>query len=193
MPLIKSKSDKAFKSNIRSEVKAGKPVKQAVAIAYSTKRAAKKAYGGSVDDDNFDAPPRTKYRPAPDARNFDSDIDYYRAVGRIKDDDDDGEEEDKTPNRVLKADDRRMKQYRKSVDKLAKKFTAAKKSGDEETLKKVQDRWGRVQRGNTLVRTPLNYPKNPSMVEKARKEWTETIGKGKPAPFKKGGKVNSCW
>ncbi|CAB4131854.1 hypothetical protein UFOVP125_64 [uncultured Caudovirales phage] len=50
MPLIKSKSDKAFKSNIKAEVKAGKPVKQAVAIAYSTKRAAPKkmATGGSA-------------------------------------------------------------------------------------------------------------------------------------------------
>ena len=47
MPLIKSKSDKAFKKNISAEVKAGKPVKQAVAIAYSVKRAAKKD-GGDV-------------------------------------------------------------------------------------------------------------------------------------------------
>lgn len=42
MPLKKSISKSAFKSNIRAEVKAGKPVKQAVAIAYSTKRAASK-------------------------------------------------------------------------------------------------------------------------------------------------------
>lgn len=42
MPLKKSKSKAAFKSNIRAEVKAGKPVKQAVAIAYSEKRRAKK-------------------------------------------------------------------------------------------------------------------------------------------------------
>lgn len=48
MPLIKSKSEKAFRKNIAVEVKAGKPVKQAVAIAYSTKRAAPKkmAEGG---------------------------------------------------------------------------------------------------------------------------------------------------
>lgn len=46
MPLIKSKSDKAFKENIRAEVKAGKPVKQAVAIAYSMKRAANKMKDG---------------------------------------------------------------------------------------------------------------------------------------------------
>jgi hypothetical protein len=39
-PLKRSTSKKAFKSNVRAEVKAGKPVKQAVAIAYSVKRKA---------------------------------------------------------------------------------------------------------------------------------------------------------
>jgi hypothetical protein len=38
MPLTKSTSNKAFEKNIKAEVKAGKPVKQAVAIAYSVKR-----------------------------------------------------------------------------------------------------------------------------------------------------------
>jgi hypothetical protein len=42
MPLKKSTTAKAFKSNIKAEVKAGKPIKQAVAIAYSTKREAAK-------------------------------------------------------------------------------------------------------------------------------------------------------
>jgi len=42
MPLKKAKSEKAFKENIKTEVKAGKPVKQAVAIAYSVKREAEK-------------------------------------------------------------------------------------------------------------------------------------------------------
>ena len=42
MPLKKSISAKAFKSNIKTEVKAGKPIKQAVAIAYSVKREAAK-------------------------------------------------------------------------------------------------------------------------------------------------------
>ena len=46
MPLVKSKSDKAFKKNISTEVKAGKPVKQAVAIAYSVKRGAQKMKDG---------------------------------------------------------------------------------------------------------------------------------------------------
>ena len=40
MPLMKSTSKAAFRKNVAAEVKAGKPVKQAVAIAYSTKRAA---------------------------------------------------------------------------------------------------------------------------------------------------------
>ena len=42
MPLKKSASKAAFKSNIKAEVKAGKPDKQAVAIACSEQRAAKK-------------------------------------------------------------------------------------------------------------------------------------------------------
>lgn len=51
MPLIKSKSPEAFSKNIKAEIKAGKPQKQAVAIAYSVKRSAKKAKGGMVHDD----------------------------------------------------------------------------------------------------------------------------------------------
>ena len=42
MPLIKSTSPKAFKENIKTEMKAGKPLKQSVAIAYAEKNAAKK-------------------------------------------------------------------------------------------------------------------------------------------------------
>lgn len=38
MPLNKGKSSKAFKQNIKTEIAAGRPVKQAVAIAYSTRR-----------------------------------------------------------------------------------------------------------------------------------------------------------
>jgi hypothetical protein len=62
MPLIKSKSKAAFSKNVKAEIAAGKPTKQAVAIAYSTKRAVKKAGGGSMDP-----------------QNFDSDVDYYAA------------------------------------------------------------------------------------------------------------------
>lgn len=40
MPLVKSTSKKAFSQNVSTEMHAGKPQKQAVAIAYSTKRRA---------------------------------------------------------------------------------------------------------------------------------------------------------
>lgn len=46
MPLIKSKSKKAFGENIAAEMRAGKPQKQAVAIAYSVKREAEKKDSG---------------------------------------------------------------------------------------------------------------------------------------------------
>jgi hypothetical protein len=37
---MKSTSKKAFQKNVKTEIDSGKPVKQAVAIAYATKRAA---------------------------------------------------------------------------------------------------------------------------------------------------------
>jgi hypothetical protein len=40
MPLERSKSRDAFSRNVKAEIGAGKPQKQAVAIAYSEKRAA---------------------------------------------------------------------------------------------------------------------------------------------------------
>ena len=42
MPLKKSPSKEAFRKNVAAEVKSGRPVKQAVAIAYSVKREASK-------------------------------------------------------------------------------------------------------------------------------------------------------
>ena len=42
MPLVKSASPAAFRKNVKTEMAHGKPQKQAVAIAYSTKRAAEK-------------------------------------------------------------------------------------------------------------------------------------------------------
>lgn len=52
MPLIHSKKPSALKKNIATEVKAGKPVKQAVAIGYSVQHEAKRKRmdeGGDVD------------------------------------------------------------------------------------------------------------------------------------------------
>lgn len=56
MPLMKSKSKKAFGQNVSAEMKAGKPQKQALAIAYSVARKAhgKKMYaGGETPNQNM--------------------------------------------------------------------------------------------------------------------------------------------
>jgi len=42
MPLVKSSSKKAIGKNIATEIRAGKPPKQAAAIAYSVQREAKR-------------------------------------------------------------------------------------------------------------------------------------------------------
>lgn len=42
MPLKKSASKEAFTANLKTELGVGKPMKQALAIAYSVKRKAKK-------------------------------------------------------------------------------------------------------------------------------------------------------
>lgn len=47
MPLVKSKSKKAVSKNIATEIKAGKPKDQAVAIAYQIKRDAENKRKGS--------------------------------------------------------------------------------------------------------------------------------------------------
>ncbi|UCH49063.1 MAG: hypothetical protein JSU95_04525 [Betaproteobacteria bacterium] len=47
MPLVKSASKQAFRKNIKAEMAAGKPQKQAVAIAYATKRRAAQGKSGS--------------------------------------------------------------------------------------------------------------------------------------------------
>ncbi|MFO0203541.1 MAG: hypothetical protein ACK528_10475, partial [Alphaproteobacteria bacterium] len=45
MPLVKSASSTAFRKNVKAEMAAGKPQNQAVAIAYSTQRAAQAKSG----------------------------------------------------------------------------------------------------------------------------------------------------
>lgn len=57
MPLMKSKSKGAFEHNVKAEMNAGKDQKQALAIAYSVKRRAKKMNkGGMVDMDDMSMP-----------------------------------------------------------------------------------------------------------------------------------------
>lgn len=52
MPLMHGKSKAAFSHNVKAEMDAGKPQKQAVAIAYSEKR--KMAEGGEAEPDLMD-------------------------------------------------------------------------------------------------------------------------------------------
>jgi hypothetical protein len=40
MPLVKSPTKQAFRKNVKAEINAGKPQKQAIAIAYSVQRKA---------------------------------------------------------------------------------------------------------------------------------------------------------
>ena len=42
MPLVKSPSKSAFRTNLKAEMKAGKPKKQSLAIAYNIQRKSKK-------------------------------------------------------------------------------------------------------------------------------------------------------
>lgn len=73
MPLVKSPSDAAFKSNLKAELAAGKPRDQSLAIAYSVKRRAKKrrrgglvryAEGGAVALDAPSEPEMRSYQPS---------------------------------------------------------------------------------------------------------------------------------
>jgi hypothetical protein len=168
MPLIKSKSDKAFKRNIKAEIASGKPPKQAVAIAYSTKRMAKKARGGSMDP-----------------MDYDSDVDYYQAMGRLKDENDEPQEAPRISSAVLN----KQKAMRRKNAADSAMSMAAKRAGDKDADKKVQDRWFRRDQSEKL-KFKAKTSKAP-IAESARKEWSEKIGKGKPAPFKTGG--STCW
>ena len=47
MPLIKSTSKQAFGKNVAAEIKAGRPLKQSLAIAYSEKREAEHPHHSS--------------------------------------------------------------------------------------------------------------------------------------------------
>lgn len=132
MPLVKSKSDKAFKSNVKAEIAAGKPQKQAVAIAYSEKRAAKKAAGGSMKD-----------------------VAGYRA----------GE--------MYRSTDK---------DESLRQFGRVNRRAESERLMEAGKRLG-----------SLGTPEGRLIANKMRKDWSEKIGSGKPAPFKSGGKAKACW
>jgi hypothetical protein len=177
MPLIKSKSDKAFKSNIKAEIAAGKPQKQAVAIAYSTKRMAKKARGGSMDP-----------------MDYDSDVDYYQATGRLKDENDETEPQ-QPPRRSIMAEQKRKE---KTAKKNSANYQASEmyRPTDKAESLKQHERLSRRKESNSLLGRVKSLSKSNDVAARAvaknlRSEWSKKIGKGKPAPLKSGG--SSCW
>jgi hypothetical protein len=78
MPLIKSKSKAARSKNIATEVKAGRPVKQAAAIAYSVGREASK--GGDADERRYRA--QDGLRTLQRAEEVHGDKDLMRDIGK---------------------------------------------------------------------------------------------------------------
>ncbi len=70
MPLLKSKSKKAFEHNLKAEVAAGNPMKQSLAIAYAMKRK-KMSKGGMVEE----LKPRMPEKSEPYTEQDEEDVD----------------------------------------------------------------------------------------------------------------------
>jgi len=169
MPLTKSKSKKAFSHNVEAEMHAGKPQRQAVAIAYAVQRKAKKAGGGRIKPD--------AYSP----HHYESDWDYEDANGGHGEVHEEHEEEYKLPPKEKKEENRlsgRLKLEKKAIE-----------SGNKEEATKQRKRIDRRFLSESS-RSEAKYQEKKGQKAKAdthRKEW-ETEFK-KPAPFKAGGKV----
>ena len=141
MPLTKSKSDKAFKHNIKAEIAAGKPQKQAVAIAYATKRAAKKAGGGDVRPES--------YSP----HSFDSDVDYYaslkkRPTPRMRQPEPVGSDMDDPQGRRLREEQARMAKQKPMSKAQSMDFLKSVREGMEKMHQK-KAKGGKVKKTNS--------------------------------------------
>jgi hypothetical protein len=119
--------------------------------------------------------------------DYDSDVDYYSAIGRLKDEDSESQEAPRISSAVLN----KQKTMRRKNAADSAMSLAAKRAGDKDTDKKVQERWGRRSISESL-KSKAKMSRAPQ-ADSYRKEWSEKIGKGKPAPFKTGGKAKSCW
>jgi hypothetical protein len=82
MPLIKSKSKAARQKNIKTEIAAGKPVKQAVAIGYSVGRQASGKAAGAPDADERRYRAQDGLRTLQRAEEVHGDKDLMRDIGK---------------------------------------------------------------------------------------------------------------
>ena len=119
--------------------------------------------------------------------DYDSDVDYYGAIGRLKD-----EDENVAPERtaIQKYKD---KKYVNRIVGQEKVGNIAKAMGDKETAEKMAGRkQRRIESGRLKEKAErASKQQEHGKAARTRKEWSEKIGKGKPAPFKSGGSV--CW
>jgi len=96
MPLMKGKSQKAFNHNVETEREAGKPQKQALAIAFEMKRrAGNKHPKRDLLDDEAPKPQVMKHDPAEVARVIAAK--HMASGGEVDDSDADGLELDEAP------------------------------------------------------------------------------------------------
>ena len=119
--------------------------------------------------------------------DYDSDVDYYSAIGRLKEETNDLQEAPRISSAVLN----KQKTMRRKNAADSAMSLAAKRAGDKDAVSKIQDRFARRDQSEKL-KIKAKTSKAP-VADSARKEWSEKIGKGKPAPFKTGGKAKSCW
>ena len=119
--------------------------------------------------------------------DYDSDWDYKSATGQLKD-----ENESDEPERtaIQKYKD---KKYVNRIVGQERVGNVAKAAGDKETAEKMAGRKQRRLESGRLKEKAEQASKEKEYGKafRLKKEWSEKIGKGKPAPFKSGGSV--CW
>ena len=119
--------------------------------------------------------------------DYDSDWDYKSATGQLKDE---NESDERERTAIQKYKD---KKYINRIVGQEKVANVAKASGDKETYEKMAGRkQKRLESGRLKEKAEqASKEKEYGKAFRLKKEWSEKIGKGKPAPFKSGGSV--CW
>jgi hypothetical protein len=126
--------------------------------------------------------------------DYDSDVDYYQAMGRLKDENDETEPQ-QPPRRSIMAEQKRKE---KTAKKNSANYQASEmyRPTDKAESLKQHERLSRRKESNSLLGRVKSLSKSDDVTARAvaknlRSEWSKKIGKGKPAPLKSGG--SSCW